>query len=545
MSADEPPNSIKTGQSKPQQPHRGWRFWLIFLALCLCTIVAALDMGSMATALPVIAHELGGTQSFVWVLSVYPLASAAIIPLSGRLAEVFGRRHIILFSLFVFAVGSLVCAVAHTMAMLIIGRAIQGIGSGIIQTLTTILSNWNVGWVGPFVGGAIVEKTTWRWLFYINLPICSLAFTVVFIFFHMKRPGRQSFKQYIVAMDLIGNAMIILSTTSCILALTWGGVQHPWVSAQVLAPLFIGILALVLSIVYEIRFASHPTIPFQLLANRTSLSGYFGSFVHGFVITCVTFYLPVYFQAAKALPPLLSGLYVFPTVIVISPSAVVQGLFIAKFGHYRNINLIGWSMMLLGIGLLSLLKPLTPIGVSVPFQIIASIGFGFLFATTFAVLAPLDVTLNAAALAFLTFIRTLPQPWGATIGATIIQNDLKKHLPPVFVKQFTSDSDLTYVAIPTIPRLDQSLRTQVEDAYARSLRLLWLVMLGLCAVGFLSVFAQEEIPLHTQQDSKWGMKDLPKQSAEISKAVGTLFEKVEENVSVEEPAPPPTTTGDV
>ncbi|KAJ3506200.1 hypothetical protein NLJ89_g7000 [Agrocybe chaxingu] len=168
--------------------------------------------------------------------------------------------------------------------------------------------------------------------------------------------------------------------------------------------------------------------------------------------------------------------------------------------------------------------------------------FGFLFATTFAVLVPLDVTLNAAALAFLTFLRVLPQPWGATVGATIIQNDLKKHLPPSFIKQFTSDSDLTYV---TISRLDQPFKTQVEDAYARSLRLLWLVMLGLCAVGFLSVFAQKEIPLHTGQDSKWGMKDLPKQRTEIGTEVGMLFEKADRNVSVEEPAPSPRTTGDV
>ncbi|PPQ78839.1 hypothetical protein CVT26_011850 [Gymnopilus dilepis] len=489
-----------------QRSRRGWRFWLIFLALCMCNVVAALDMGSMGTALPVIIHDLGGSQSFVWVSSAYTLATVAVIPLSGRLAEIFGRRHALLGSLVVFSAGSLICALSPDMVVLIVGRAVQGVGSGLIQTLATIVlgdivtlkergfysSITGIAFTvatgaGPFIGGAIVEKTTWRWLFYITLPPCGLAFAFVFLFLQVKTPPRKPLKTYLIEMDLIGNSLIIASTTASIFALTWGGVRYAWTSVHVLAPLIIGIAGLMVSLVYEFFFASHPSIPFKILSNPTSLSG------------------PIYFQAAKAASPLLSGLYVFPMIIMISPSAIIQGLLVSKIGHYRLIA--RWALMLLGVGLLSHLNENTPVGISVPFQMIASAGFGLLFATTFSVLAPLEVMLNAPALAFLTFMRTFPKSWGVTIGATIIQNVLKRHLPEEFISNFTSASDLTYVAIPTIPKLGEPLKAEVRAAYSFSLRILWLTQLGLCAVGFLSVFGQKEIPLHNKKDSKWGIKE--------------------------------------
>ncbi|KAJ6461401.1 MFS general substrate transporter [Mycena sanguinolenta] len=507
-------------------PQRDWRFWVIFVALCLSIALAALDIGALATALPSIVQELNGTDSFAWVSTAYSLATTAVLPLSGRLADVLGRRDVLLAALVVFAVGSAVCGTAHSMSMLIAGRVIQGMGSGGIQSLTAIVVADLVplkdrGWfnaltgatfsittaAGPFIGGAIVQRTTWRWLFYINLPMAVAAFGAVLTFLRLRQRPRPSFLACIASSDLIGNIMIIGSAASCIIALTWAGITYAWTSVHILAPLTIGIMGLIGAFLYEMLCSTNPSIPRSILSNRTSLSGYIGSFIHGLIITTVAFYLPVYFQAAKGAVPVLSGLYVFPLAAFISPSAILQGLFISKFGRYKLVTGVGWSAMTLGVGLLLVLDIDTPIGTTVPFQMIAAFGFGLLYSTTFTVLAPLNVSLNSAALSFLLFARTFSQSWGIAIGATVLQNELQHRLPAEFIESFVPNQDLTYVFIPLIRSLSEPLRTQVQNAFTNSLRVLWKVMLVLCGAGLLTVFTQREIPLHRNTDPEWGIKD--------------------------------------
>ncbi|KAJ7704931.1 iron permease [Mycena rosella] len=521
-------------------PKRDWRFWVIFVALCLSIALAALDIGALATALPSIVHDLNGTDSFAWVSTAYSLATTAVLPLSGRLADVLGRRDVLLAALVIFAIGSAVCGSAHSMAMLIAGRVIQGIGSGGIQSLTAIVvadivplkdrgffnaltgATFSVTTAaGPFIGGAIVQRTTWRWLFYINLPMGVAAFVSVFAFFRLRQPPRPNLLQCIASLDLIGNTMIIGSATSCIIAFTWAGIKFPWISVHILAPLIIGMLGLIGAFSYEMFCSASPSIPRSILSNRTSLSGYISSFIHGIIIATVAFYLPVYFQAAKDALPVLSGLYVFPMAVFISPSAILQGLFISKYGRYKLVSGVGWSAMALGVGLLLLLDINTPIGTTVPFQMIAAFGFGLLYSTTFSVLAPLDVSFNSAALSFLLFARTFSQSWGIAIGATVLQNELQNHLPADFIESFVPGQDLTYVAIPLIRSLPEPLRTQVRVTFSNSLRVLWKVMLVLCGAGLLTVFAQQEITLHRNTDPKWGMKDVENSGqADAEKADG-------------------------
>ncbi|KAJ7235108.1 iron permease [Mycena haematopus] len=517
----------------------------------------------MATALPSIVHDLNGTDSFAWVSTAYSLATTAILRFSGRLADVLGRRDVLLAALVVFAVGSAVCGSAHSMATLIAGRVIQGIGSGGIQSLTAIVvadivplkdrgffnaltgATFTVATAaGPFIGGAIVQRTTWRWLFYINLPMSVMAIVSVSAFLRLRQPARPKIRECLASLDLIGNMMIIGSAASCIIALTWAGITYPWTSVHVFVPLIVGIMGLIGAIVYEMFYSTNPSIPCSILANRTTLSGYVSfafvalnthkvildryvaSFVHGLVITSVTFYLPVYFQAAKDALPVLSGLYVFPMVIAISPSAILQGIFISKFGRYKFVA--GWSAMTLGVGLLIILNPSTAIGITVPFQMIAAFGFGLLYATTFSVLAPLDVALNSAALSFLLFARTFSKSWSIAIRATILQNELQRQLPAAFIESFIPGQDLTYVSIPPIRSLSEPLQTEVRVAFANSLRLLWKVMLVLCGAGLLTVFTQREIPLHRKTDPKWGMKD---GSADPEKVGGEVHEAQAEQSS--------------
>ncbi|KAH7925397.1 iron permease [Leucogyrophana mollusca] len=518
-----------------RQHPRDWRFWLIFLALCASTFLSALDLASIGTALPSIVHDLDGTESFAWVSAAYTLACTSILPLSGKLADIFGRRAVMLTSLLLFALGSVLCATARSMTMLVAGRAVQGVGSGGIQSLTAIVisdlvtlkergffialtgATYSLATaVGPFIGGAFAQDVTWRWLFYLNLPLCGVAIVIVAIFMRLRKPHSESLTHSLLALDWIGNTLIIGGTASCLIALTWAGVTYSWSSFQVIVPLTIGLIALVVAMLYETCYASHPTIPRAIVSNLTSLSGYLGTFLHGAVSILVFFYLPIYFQAAKLAPPLRSGLYFFPMAVSISPAAIAQGIIISKTGRYRLVNLVGWCLMFLGIGLLCLLHPDSPIGLSIPFQIIAAVGMGLLYATQFSVLAPLDPQLNAQALSFLIFTRSFSQSWSVSIGATILQNRLRNTLPRDFLAGFAPGVDISYTAIPQLPTLPSPLQDEARAAFADSLIVLWKVALVVCAVGLLSVFAQKDIPLHQKMDDRWGMEESVRKDEEIA-----------------------------
>ncbi|KAG6844976.1 hypothetical protein H0H87_001919 [Tephrocybe sp. NHM501043] len=248
-SQDEKEILASAGHSKPEptpvgsveiaSPKRDLRFWLVFVALCCCTLLSAIDLAGVGTAAPTIVHALQG-KDFAWVFSAYALSSSSCIPLSGNLAQIFGRRPVIQIGIIVFATGSAIAGAAPTMSVLIVGRAVQGVGGGVIQSLTAIItadlvplrdrglftgitglfvialvlplrprthktffldSMWTLGSaIAPFIAGGLAEKASWRWLFYINLPLCGLAFLVVTLFLRLQTP-KESFRSKFFKID--------------------------------------------------------------------------------------------------------------------------------------------------------------------------------------------------------------------------------------------------------------------------------------------------------------------------------------------------------
>ncbi|KAJ7101026.1 MFS general substrate transporter, partial [Mycena crocata] len=510
-----------------------------FVALCCSLFLSSLDLGGVGTAAPTIVHDLQG-DNFSWVGSAYALGAASCLPLSGNLAQIFGRRPILLGSLVLFAVGSAVAGSAPSMTVLIVGRAVHGVAGGGIQALTSIVTAdliplrergvfngitglvWSLGSViGPFIAGSLSQKASWRWLFYMNIPLCFLAFVVVACFLNVKTP-RENLATKLMQVDWLGNAFIISSTCSCMLGLSWAGIAFPWSSPQVLVPLSVGLAGLVWSVYYESRWPTKPTIPLLVLSNRTSLLGYIATVLHGIVsisvgcmssfilfllLTFAPVYLPTWFQAVRDASPILSGVYFLPISATISPSAIFQGRLVAKTGRYRMIISTGWCSMLLGMGLLISMTTSTPLWATVIFQLIQGFGMGLLYATTFAVQAPLPATLNASAISLLTFCRTFSQAWGIAITGTILQNRLRSSLPANLLGQFAENTEIAYSIIPQILSMPQPLKGEVQQAFLDSMHLAWIVTEAVCAAGLVTFFFMKDIPLSRATNKQWTLKE--------------------------------------
>ncbi|KAI0741189.1 iron permease [Earliella scabrosa] len=527
-------------------PHKGSAFWLSFIAVVVANFLSALDFIAVAIAVPTMTHDLNGKDNFVWIGAAYGLASTAILPFSSRLADIFGRRPIMLIAITIFLVGSALAGAAQNMSWLIAARTVQGIGGGSILNLGSVIVGdlvslaergtyqgivilaWAVaGSVGPIISGALAQDASWRWLFCmifcamigrhadlvahadLNLPLAGISFIFVALFLRVRTPeGSMSSK--LSRVDWIGNLIIIAGTSLALVALTWGGIRFSWSSSHVLGPLIAGVLLIFTFFVYEALVPREPTTPVDVLKNRTAFSGYLTTFIHGIIGMSAMFYLPVYFQACKDASPLLSGVYVLPVTLPCAFVALVAGIVIKKTEKYRPINFAGWILMLIGFGLCTLLKAGSPMAVWVIIQLVVSSGLGIIWGVTvFPILAAIRVERFASAIAFWNFLRTFAQTWGVTISATILQNELKKYLPPTFAAQFPDGVEIAYAAIPVIPTLDDGLRAEVHVAFAQSLSVVWKVMTGLAGAGLLVNFMLKEIPMHTSRDYRYALQDEP------------------------------------
>nr|AAF01426.1 Mfs1.1 [Coprinopsis cinerea] len=504
---------------------KGARFWLIFASLSVTLFLSALDYTALASALPVIVHDLKGSD-FSWVGTAYALSSTAFLPMSGGLAQIVGRRIAFIIALGFFALGSALCGAARSMNWLIGARAIQGVGGGAIISLASIVISdlvtlqergtyngllgmtWAVAVaLGPIVGGALAENGAWRWLFYLNLPICAVSFILVVVFMSLPTPAG-TFKEKFFAMDWIGNFLVIGSSSALVIALTWGGGRYGWGEAPVLVPLILGIVGLVVWLFYEVKYSSHPTVAPELLGNRTSVSGYLQVFFNSVIVVAWVYYMPVYFQACKDAGPIQSGIDMFGGTLSIGPFIVLAGVSVTVLKIYRPQLWIGWVLLTAGMGIMGLLRANTPLAQGIGFSVIIASGAGMIFAVTyFPVLSPLPVTLNAQALALFAFTRALAQIWGIAFGSAILTNELKKYLPDQYVQFAAGGIEKVYALIPEIPALPAPLKQEVQYAFGESIRPIWYTLAGIGFLGLVSSALMRDIPLHNYVDEQWKLEE--------------------------------------
>jgi MFS family permease len=283
---------------------KGIKFWLIFAALCMTSLLGGLDTTVTATALATMSSEIGGQGQYVWFANVGTVTMTAVQPFFGQLANIFGRRYMTLFAVGIFILGSAVSGAAISPGMLIGGRAVQGIGTGALMMLQDLIvcdlvplrergkyisiftaSAGVAASLGPLIGGAIAEWN-WRWIFYLNLPIGGLALIAVALLLHTKHRRSPTWLHALMRIDYVGNAIFMTAVVALLLGIVMGGQNvFPWSSWRVLLPLLIGVLGLVCFVFYERSAAcKEPIIPLQLFANRTSAIAFILTFCSGMLL---------------------------------------------------------------------------------------------------------------------------------------------------------------------------------------------------------------------------------------------------------------------
>ena len=310
-------------------------------------------------------------------------------------------------------------------------------------------------------------------------------------------------------VDWVGSVLFIGSTTSLLIPITWGGVSYAWSSWRTLFPLIVGIVGLVAFVAYEYFVATEPLIRLDIFSNRTAAAAYFQTLIHGVILWCLLYYEPLYYEAVKDMSPILTGVSLFPETFTVAPAAMVTGIIITKTGRYRWAIWSGWVLTTLGSGILYLMDVDTTTVQWVFLNLVPGLGMGILFPSmTFAVQASQRNENLAFAVAMFSFFRSFGQSIGVAIGGTIFQNQIKKKLLayPLLAPmagEYSKDAASLVQIIKAMSSEQATQKAQLIQAYADSLKIVYIVMCALAAVALASSFLIRGLdvnqPLNTEQ----------------------------------------------
>ncbi|KAK8099900.1 multidrug resistance protein fnx1 [Apiospora kogelbergensis] len=526
---------------------------LIMLALCSALFLAALDVTIVATAVPTIVQEFASPVGYTWVGSAYLLANAALVPSWGKLSDIFGRKALLLGAVAIFWIGSLICALANSMGMLIAARAIQGAGGGGIVVLVNICISdlfsmrtrgiyygvlgmvWAIASaIGPVLGGVFTSKVTWRWCFYVNLPISAAGFLILVFVLKLHNP-KTPLREGLAAIDWLGSLLIIGGTLMFLFGLEFGDVMYPWKSAAVICLIVFGLVTIALFFIVETRVAKYPVIPLSLFKNRANVAAFAVSFCHGYCFISGSYYLPLYFQAVLGADALLSGVYILPYALSLSFVSAGTGVWMKKTGQYLPPIIFGMAVMTLGFGLFIDLDASYNWAKIIIFQIIAGIGTGPNFQSPLIALQSSVEPRNiASATSAFGFVRQLATSISVVIGGVVFQNQMQKQRPqllaalgPQLADQLSGGSAGGNVAV--VAALQGEPGRVAKGAYWNSLQTMYIMYTCFAALGLLlsPLIGQKKLSKE-HKEHKTGLKSLQptdRQNEEAAAANGAKVEK--------------------
>jgi EmrB/QacA subfamily drug resistance transporter len=421
----------------------GYRFTIgrilaIYAGLMVALFLAALDQTIVATALPQIVSDLGGLSQYSWVFTAYMLASTVTVPLYGKIGDVYGRKRLMLFAIVVFLVGSALCGLAQNMTQLVIFRAVQGLGAGGLIPLAMAVVGAIVpprdrgryqgligsvfgaaSIIGPAVGGLIVDHTTWRWIFYVNLPVGALAFAVISVTMPRRAPQTDR------SIDWGGAALLALSSTALLLGLVWGGRQYAWTSAHVLGALAAAVVVFAVFLLYE-RRVPETILPFGLLRNRVVASSLLCMGLVGMAMFGTISFVPLFVQGVIGTSATSSGVVLTPLMLGAVAASFVSGQWVSRSGRTRPNAITGPIFLTAGMFLLWRMNVGTTNGEAARNMVIAGIGLGLMMQVFVLVVQnAVPRTFMGSATALTQFSRSI----GGTLGVTLMGVIVNQGLP--------------------------------------------------------------------------------------------------------------------
>ncbi|KIV88907.1 hypothetical protein PV10_08536 [Exophiala mesophila] len=537
MPSQDPKEVDVSSQSPLDEPTHSrsiFRIATVMVTLFCTLFLSALNTTIIATAIPTICSDLGSAAGYSWIGASYVIAATAVVSIWAKLSDIWGRKPFLLLTVALYFVSSIVCALSNSMGMLIVGRALQGISGGGLGSLVIIVISdlfsirrrslflgllhvtWAVaGGLGPVLGGAFTEYLSWRWIFWINLPICGPAFILLFIFLDVHNPKTELAKG-IKAIDWAGSVCMIAIMVMVLLGLNFGGATYPWDSPKVICLVVVGGLMTFAFVFNEGRIATHPILPLKLFRRKSEAACLAIGFLQHFVLNAAEYYLPLYFQAVREASPLGSGVLILPLIITEALTAVATGIIIHQSGRYMELIWGGVVLLTLGNGLYITFGAASPLGSIIAIQIVAGVGVGLLFdPPLIALQALVSQEDTAIATATLSFVRSIGVSLSIVIGGVVFQNGMglqKSKLQDLGLSVELADvlsGPSAAINIDLIRTISDPLqKLGVKAAYALSLRNLWILCTGIaaCSVFAVALIARKDLS-RTHTETRTGIKE--------------------------------------
>ncbi len=487
----------------------------VFAGLMLGSLIASLNMTLVAPALPTIVAELGGLADYTWIPISAMLASTIVVPIAGKLSDVYGRKPLYMTGVIVFAVGSLLSGLAPNFWFLVFARFVQGAGMGFLMPLSQaiigdIISPRERGKyqgmmgasfglasiVGPAAGGFITQYYSWRWLFFVNLPFAALTLLVVAVYMHVPNERRKH------SIDVAGSVTLSLGVSAVLLATVWGGSQYPWSSWQIVSLYAAGAALLIAFAWFETR-AEEPVLPLYLWKSSIFTFSNIASIGVAMAMFGTIFFLPVFVQGVIGNSVTSSGAILVPLLVAMIVTSIGSGQIISRTGRYKMPLIIGMVLMLAGYVLLSLLDVRATNQQVVIAMIVIGLGLGTSM-QTYTLVVQNSVSRKDMAVA--TSATQLSRSIGAAVGLAVLGtilsqgmiSALPKYLPPGAAAKLNLSGTSSAGALfdpAQLAHLPSAVAIGIRHGLADALHPVFLAGVPILLVALIATLFIREVPL--------------------------------------------------